>query len=81
MEYFREPDAGLGFPLAFTSVNNPLEFSVFNFTTGQVLSFIMVGLGVACFIGFYVFDKRSQARLEELVISTNKSRKVRRRLR
>ena len=80
-EYFREPDAGLGFPIAFTSVNNPLEFSVFNFTTGQVLSFIMVGLGVTCFIGFYVFDKRIQVRLEEPVISTNKSRKVRRKLR
>ena len=81
IEYYREPDAGIGFPLAFRSLNNPAEFSVFNFTTGQVLSFIMVGIGLVWFTGFYFLDQRIHTKSKELVNSTNKLRKVRRKLR
>ena len=47
VEYLREPDAGLGFPLAFAPTANPALFSPWNFSTGQVLSAVMIVCGVA----------------------------------
>ncbi len=47
IEYFREPDKGLDFPIAWggTSPNYLME-SVFNFTTGQIFCFLMILAGV-----------------------------------
>jgi phosphatidylglycerol:prolipoprotein diacylglycerol transferase len=47
VEYLREPDEGLGFPLSFVPVANPAQFSLWNFTTGQLLSAAMVVCGMA----------------------------------
>ncbi len=53
IEYVREPDAELGFPLTFSPVENPAyQFSPFNFTTGQILNFLMILIGIACLIFF-----------------------------
>ncbi|ADN01011.1 prolipoprotein diacylglyceryl transferase [Spirochaeta thermophila] len=48
LEYFRQPDAGIGFPLMLepSKANPHLLLSPFNFTTGQILSFFMVLAGV-----------------------------------
>ena len=46
IEYFREPDMGLDFPLQWGQDSpNYLMTSIFNFTTGQILCFIMVFSG------------------------------------
>ena len=44
IEYFREPDADLGYRLRFVDDGVPpaLFSSLFNFSTGQILSFLMV---------------------------------------
>jgi phosphatidylglycerol:prolipoprotein diacylglycerol transferase len=49
IEYFREPDAELGYRLQFVNDGVPpaLFSSLFNFSTGQVLNFIMILLGCA----------------------------------
>jgi phosphatidylglycerol:prolipoprotein diacylglycerol transferase len=47
VEYLREPDEGLAFPLTFVPLDNPAVFSPWNFTTGQLLSAAMVVCGAA----------------------------------
>ena len=43
IEYFREPDKGLDFPLQWGNDSpNYLMNSLFNFTTGQILCFLMI---------------------------------------
>jgi phosphatidylglycerol:prolipoprotein diacylglycerol transferase len=49
IEYFREPDADLGYRIQLVKTNIPpaLFTSPLNFSTGQVFSFIMIVLGLA----------------------------------
>ncbi len=49
IEYVREPDIGIGFPIRFSDAENPTYLFVtpWNFTTGQILNFLMVLGGVA----------------------------------
>ena len=47
VEYLREPDVGLGYPIALVQVANPAQFTPWNFTTGQILSAVMVIAGLA----------------------------------
>jgi len=62
IEYVREPDADLGFPIQLVRLANPyLDFSPLNFTTGQILNAVMIAVGACCYV---VFRRRSQ-RLEE----------------
>ena len=62
-EYFREPDAGLGFRITLSSTPNPpaLFVSPWNFTTGQILSFLMIVGGIVCLFLFRLYDRRSPA--------------------
>ena len=48
IEYVREPDIGIGFPLKFSELDNPtyLFVSPWNFTTGQILCFCMIVGGI-----------------------------------
>ena len=48
IEYFREPDAGLGYRITLVKTNIPpaLFSSPFNFTTGQVFCFVMILMGL-----------------------------------
>jgi phosphatidylglycerol:prolipoprotein diacylglycerol transferase len=53
IEYVREPDVELGFPIQLVPLQNPeVQFSFFNFTTGQILNAIMIGVGIGCFFWF-----------------------------
>jgi phosphatidylglycerol:prolipoprotein diacylglycerol transferase len=53
IEYVREPDVELGFPIQLVPLQNPeVQFSFFNFTTGQILNFIMVAVGIGCYFWF-----------------------------
>jgi phosphatidylglycerol:prolipoprotein diacylglycerol transferase len=48
IEYFREPDADLGYPIKLTESSLPTALShpAFNFSTGQILCFLMILLGL-----------------------------------
>ncbi len=47
-EYFRQPDAGLDFVISLSDVSNPrwLLVSPWNFTTGQVFSFVLITISI-----------------------------------
>jgi phosphatidylglycerol:prolipoprotein diacylglycerol transferase len=49
IEYFREPDADLGYPIKFSESSLPTALShpAFNFSTGQILCFVMIITGFA----------------------------------
>jgi len=62
IEYAREPDKGIGYPITFVPLDNPIyQFSMLNFTTGQILCFLMIVAAVIC---LFVF--RARARRETL---------------
>lgn len=43
IEYAREPDRGIGYPITLVGLRNPVaQFSPWNFTTGQILCFLMI---------------------------------------
>ena len=48
IEYVREPDIGIGFPIKFVDIANPtyLYLTPWNFTTGQILNFLMIAGGI-----------------------------------
>lgn len=51
IEYFREPDAGIGFPIALGPEGPPALFlSPLNISTGQIFCFAMIAAGVALII-------------------------------
>ncbi|MFP4302209.1 MAG: prolipoprotein diacylglyceryl transferase [Spirochaetaceae bacterium] len=60
VEYFREPDPGLEFVIQLGPENNPpwLLLSPWNFTTGQILSFLMIVAGVILLFVFREMAKR-----------------------
>ena len=49
VEYLRQPDPGLDFPIMLAQVANPSQTSLLNFTTGQILSAIMIVAGLTAF--------------------------------
>ena len=78
IEYVREPDAGIGFPIQLVALEHPeYQFSLFNFTTGQILNMIMIITGIACLI---IFQRRARRKAER---STEKLslRKLRKKIR
>ncbi|GAH88856.1 unnamed protein product, partial [marine sediment metagenome] len=49
IEYVREPDADIGYPIQLVHLENPdYQFSFFNLTMGQILNLIMILIGVIC---------------------------------
>ncbi|TVR71774.1 MAG: prolipoprotein diacylglyceryl transferase [Spirochaetaceae bacterium] len=64
-EYFRTPDAGLGFIIQLGPSDNPgwLFLSPLNITTGQVLSLLMALAGVLVLVGLRIYA-RTGARVE-----------------
>ncbi len=58
IEYFREPDLDIGFPLHFGKEVYPsaLFLSPLNFSTGQILSFLMILSGI---LAYLLLRKRS----------------------
>ncbi|MCX7026108.1 MAG: prolipoprotein diacylglyceryl transferase [Spirochaetes bacterium] len=87
IEYFRQPDSGLGYVLAFGDLGAPTDRfgGLFNFSMGQILSFLMI---VGGFIFIFVMRNRHLKSLEEerltaLHIEASKlsARKLRKKLR
>ena len=79
IEYFREPDKGIGFPITLVPLENPVyDFSFFNFATGQILCFIMVIGGC---LSLYLFWKRSKTEeISEVVKEKPSIRKLRKKI-
>ena len=59
LEYFRQPDAGIDFPIKFVDVPNPIYrfITPFNFSTGQILCFLMILGGTISLILFSKYNK------------------------
>lgn len=62
VEYLREPDEGLGFPLSFAATANPAQFSWWNFTTGQLLCAAMIVCGLAMHVILASHHRAAQGR-------------------
>jgi len=62
IEYFREPDIGIGYPLSFSDLENPTYLFVtpWNFTTGQILCFCMIAGGIGMFFILRWLDRRKK---------------------
>ena len=64
IEYVREPDFGIGFPIKLGQ-DHPIYLfeSMFNFTTGQILCFLMIltGIGLNIFLFFYHKKKKFES--------------------
>jgi len=52
IEYAREPDKGIGFPITLAPVSNPGQFSWFNFSTGQILNVLLIAGAVIAMAAF-----------------------------
>jgi phosphatidylglycerol:prolipoprotein diacylglycerol transferase len=62
IEYVREPDYDIGYPIQFVSLKNlDFEFSFLNFTTGQILCLIMIIFGAVSLLLFRRFHRRRLA--------------------
>ena len=62
IEYFREPDADIGYRIAAYS-NAPIYMntSLLNISTGQILCFLMILGGIAVAVTGYLLNKRKSA--------------------
>jgi phosphatidylglycerol:prolipoprotein diacylglycerol transferase len=81
IEYVRQPDVELGFPIQLVQLQYPqIQFSPFNFTTGQILNLLMILVGVLCYLLFRRRELQERAR-EEKIPPKMSARKLRRRLR
>jgi phosphatidylglycerol:prolipoprotein diacylglycerol transferase len=81
IEYVRQPDLGMDFPIQLVDVANPaIQFSPFNFTTGQILNFIMILIGVAIYL-FYQSRARRVQEQESAKAERPKGRKLRKKIR
>jgi phosphatidylglycerol:prolipoprotein diacylglycerol transferase len=87
IEYFREPDKGLDFPIMFGSaagkpVTTQLFESLLNISTGQILCFLMILAGVILLFVFHRLSKMEEERKnrEPVKGSSGSSRKLRKRI-
>jgi len=92
IEYFREPDSNLGYPIEFIKSTLPHAYShpPLSFTTGQILCFIMMMFGVVCWIiasrlpdreVIRFYDEEDNDPVSKTSAERNKRRKIRRKLR
>ena len=79
IEYFREPDHDLGFPVSLSSLDNPTHLLVtpWNFTMGQILCLLMILGGALTALAFY----RHAGRETPAAVKHPSGRKVRKKLR
>lgn len=72
IEYFREPDASIGFILGpgrgVGNAHTEILESWFNFSMGQLLCFLMIIGGMALAVGCFLYEKKYGAPVEHFVI-------------
>jgi len=83
IEYLREPDAGMDFPLQWGAEDAPnyLMSSLLNFSTGQILCFLMIAFGLI-FIAYLSYKKKKEDFVPEEPINKGKRdmRKLRKKI-
>jgi phosphatidylglycerol:prolipoprotein diacylglycerol transferase len=79
IEYTRQPDPGIDFPLKFVDVDNPIYrfITPWNFTMGQILCVAMIAAAIACLAIFWRLSKR---KIEEPEKKPPTLRKLRKRI-
>ena len=81
IEYVRQPDLGIEFPIELVKLANPaIEFSPFNITTGQILNFIMILIGIGL---YFLFKSRQDRKREQETAKAERptGRKLRKKIR
>ena len=63
IEYFREPDADLGFRIGDKSANIYENASLTNFSTGQILCFLMIAGSII--VGILLWRKEKKQKTAE----------------
>jgi phosphatidylglycerol:prolipoprotein diacylglycerol transferase len=81
IEYARQPDAGIDWPIMLVPLENPVvQFSPFNFSTGQILCFLMIVAGLICLFAFRARAKREAARASAEAAPRLSARRLRQKL-
>lgn len=77
IEYVRQPDSDIGFPITLVRLDNPVaQFSFFNFTTGQILNVLMIAAAVTLMIVLRRKSRRDLPQVEHGPPSLRKMRKM-----
>jgi phosphatidylglycerol---prolipoprotein diacylglyceryl transferase len=77
IEYARQPDQGIGYPITLVHLDNPGQFSWFNFTTGQILNVLLIAGAV---VALAVFRARARAPVSNESGPRPSGRKLRKKL-
>ena len=94
IEYFREPDAELGYPIQFGTSNLPtaLSHDALSFSTGQILCFLMIVTGLIWALAasrmkdsnpirdYTIVEEKQPINPEEKAAERNRRRKLRKKL-
>ena len=81
IEYFRQPDIGIDWPIMLVPLENPvIQTSPFNLSTGQILCFLMVAAGLVCLFAFRARARREAARAAVEAAPKPNARRLRRKL-
>jgi phosphatidylglycerol:prolipoprotein diacylglycerol transferase len=81
IEYFRQPDAGIDWPIALVPLENPvIQSSPFNFSTGQILCFLMIVAGLVCLFVFQARARREGERAAAEAAPKPSARRLRQKL-
>jgi len=75
IEYVREPDQDIGYPIRLVSLSNPAQFSLLNFTTGQILNALLIAGGVGVALVASARARRASSHESRPVLTTRKLRK------
>lgn len=83
IEYVREPDIGIGYPISFSKLDNPtyLYVTPWNFTTGQILCFLMIVGGLILILAVNRKAKKQKAAGSQKIARPMSSRKLRKKIR
>lgn len=79
LEYFRQPDTGIGFPIKFVDIDNPIYrlITPWNFTTGQILCFLMIAGGT---LSLFIFKKFHDMKKAEISTEPPDMKKLKKRI-
>jgi phosphatidylglycerol:prolipoprotein diacylglycerol transferase len=81
IEYTRQPDAGIDWPIMLVPLENTVtQFSPFNFSTGQILCFLMIVAGIVLLFAFRARARREAARAAVETAPRPTGRKLRRKV-